>query len=111
MPEQKAQPLEGQLNENDLAALLGYMTTLNQHANGQHPDQIAQQEAAQAQNQPESAPPAPEVAPTPDPRVDELESQFKALREEVSKTMKDEMGQVKEMVQKALEEDDKNEPA
>lgn len=104
MPQQESQaPLEGQLNENDLAALLGYMTTLNQHANGQHPGQIAQQDA-QAQNQPPEAPPVPEAPPPPDPRVDELESQFKALKEEVGKTIKDEIGQVKDMVKQALDD-------
>lgn len=113
MPQQETQPLQGQLSENDLAALLGYMTTLNQHAEGQHPDQ----QVRQPQGEPQDGPTSPETAPgdaqppepqnTPDPRIDALETQFNALKTEVAKTIKDEIGQVKEMVQKAVEDDTK----
>lgn len=95
---------QGPMTEDDFAAALGYITTINQNMLGKQ-----QGGTPQAQNQPPEASQTPPAPPDANPRVDALEAKFEAFQKQVGEEIKTGMDGIKQMIQDALKEDD-NEP-
>lgn len=88
----------GTTQDDEMAATLGYITTLSQHVMG-----------AGAPQEAESAP-QEEAAPEPKedlkPEIDALRGEFESLKGEVQKTIKDEIGSLTDMIKEALTDDE-----
>ena len=102
---------EGELSNDDLAAALGFITTISENH--------LKQQAAQQPEVPTEAPQSPETAPTapqeaeppkdlPDlqPEIDALKTQFDGLKADVEKLIKDELVSVKDMIKEVLTKDE-----
>lgn len=106
-PEQTQPPTDQNLNgmtPDESAAALGFITTLGQ----QHMAAQNAQDPTQAPTSPETAPEGqPQAQPQEDltPRIDDLQGQIDALKTDVQKAIKDEIGTVKDMIKTALEDD------
>lgn len=93
-------PFQATLNQSDLAATLGYITTLGKHIWGQTNPGASQS--------PQNAPQATQQAqPQQDltPRIADLESQFTTLKTDVQKEIKSGIDEVKGMITEALKQD------
>lgn len=97
MPPEQTQPT---MTGDESAAALAFATQLQQQL---IPKQ-APQEAEMAQGE-EMMDESQNMA---DPRVDELETQFKDFKKEVQKMVKDEIGGLKDMIKEALNEEDES---
>lgn len=90
------------LTQDELAAALGYITTLGT----QHHQAMQATMAPQGQETGDTA--TPEAKPQEDltPRLDDLEGQFKGLKDDVSKEIKSGLDDVKKMIADALTQDE-----
>lgn len=100
MPPPKTQ---SPMNPNDAAASLAMATQIS--------TQLGQQANPQAPNQAQGAPQQPQTENTPDSRINALEEQFKQLQVQVGQAIKEEIGEVKKMIQQAMTEEDSHESA
>lgn len=64
-----------------------------------------QQQPESSQEQAQNEQPTQSQEDTVTPRVDELEGKFGDLEKEVKKTIKDELGGIKDMIQELIKED------
>ncbi len=97
-----SQPPQQDMNPDEIAAILGLLTTVGtNHMKSQMP-QEPPQEAPQA---PVEAPQTPDLTST----VEELQKQVTDLQKEVKKDPKDDLKELRQMVEQALAEEDTHE--
>lgn len=96
MPPTKSQ---SSINPNDAAANLAFATHLSTQL-------AAPQAPPEAQNAPVEAPQTPDLTN----EVEALQKQVESLQKEIKKDPKDDLAEIKKMVQDALAEDDSHEP-
>lgn len=111
------------LSDNQVAASLGFITTLNQHASGTHPSQQQQtEEAPQAEQQPtqsEEELEQPKPEPKPEEGLGKIETLitegFKSLKDDIrqkdQKSITDDINALQKEIDKLKEEDQNESPA
>lgn len=90
------------MSPDEAAASLGFATNLMSQMMPKAPEGQQPQEMAPEQDDMRGM-----EEDTITPRMDEMEAKFEELEKGVKQTIKEEIGQIKELVQSALEEDDK----
>lgn len=100
MNEENSQDPSG-LSHDELAAALGFITTIGTHHH------MAQQAAAQPPEQPQEAPQASVEPAAPDltPEVEKLQKEVDSLKKQITKDPKDELAGIRKMVEDALNSD------
>lgn len=99
MPEQQIQDPQG-LTSDESAAALGFITTLSQHAMGMGQDASQSSETAPEQAQ------QPEPPKDLTPEIEDLKTQLNDLKVEVAKSIKEEIGGIKDMIASALNDNE-----
>ncbi len=99
MPPQNSQAPQQDMNPDEIAAILGLLTTVGtNHMKSQMP-QEAPPETPQA---PVEAPQAPDLAP----EVEKLQKEVDALKKQIQKDPKDDLAEIRKQVEEALAADD-----
>lgn len=99
MNEQNSQAPQTDMNPDEIAAILGLLTTVGtQHMKSQMPVE----QPTEAPTQPVEAPQAPDLAP----EVEKLQKEVESLKKQITKDPKDELAEIRKQVEAALAEDD-----
>lgn len=98
-----------QMTDDQHAAMLGFITTISEQLhNAQNPQQTGQpqgQQPPQTQTDLNQQPTSQAQPPQPDPnagRIDKIEQDITSLRDEMKKTIHEEVGGIRELVKEAL---------
>ena len=105
MPNPISPQQNSQMSAEDAKASLGIATMLMQ--------QLMPKASPEATDSPQNAetPQTPQNTPTDEmtPRIEDLEGRFDKLEKEVKQSIKEEIGGIKEMIKKSLENGDEKE--